>query len=647
MKRLTSKLISCLLAVCLTACCFGGFAVSADEADYIGAYPKELRLYTNGTAYAERVLQYYRNRGETLYIPCCHGSNHFYYPDRFGKDHREWFALLDPKTGKRSIPDGKMDFAGQLCWSSAVAEEVYQDVRSYLLGEPASKRGIPQYGHKIAEGIFDWGPNCQGRKYVDIMPQDGYLGCKCEACQAAYDKSSNFATDLIWGKTCWMANRLKAEKIPGNIVMMAYWPYGRVPAFKIPDNVQVQVATRGPWGIYDEKGLQTEVERIRSWTEKLGHKVWLWNYACKVSTLTLPNVPTVTPRAWAKYYGMMAPYIGGAFAESSLDRSVYNFLNFYIFGKVCWNPKCDWQGLLDEYYRLMFGLAAKEMQTFDELIEDKWVREIAGRMVDTPLGPVGCPPGAYDIWTKVYSPEVLGRMRALIAMAGRKVPKGSLEYRRIALFSHEIYCNLEREARRYMNRIDPQIEDVWRAEHPTNTNILVSGDFSDLARQGASHAFGRTVQGRLVGWYGSPRTELTEIDPPVFRSAPASMRITQPDLVTNRYVSVGITQYVDKGERRLKPNRRYRLSYYLKLDNVVPLKGEGGVSARIWDDKNVWFPGPRDGQPFVGTTDWIAQSYEFTSGSETNVEHPSYLSIDIRQATGTVWIDDVRLDEVP
>ena len=42
MKRLTSKLISCLLAVCLTACCFGGFAVSADEADYIGAYPKEL-----------------------------------------------------------------------------------------------------------------------------------------------------------------------------------------------------------------------------------------------------------------------------------------------------------------------------------------------------------------------------------------------------------------------------------------------------------------------------------------------------------------------------------------------------------------------------------------------------------------------------
>ena len=326
-----------------------------------GEYPKVLRIFTNGTAYAERVLQYYRNRGETAYIPCCHGSNHFRYPDRFGKSHPEYFALVDASTGKRSLPDGKTTHSGQLCWTSDVVEEIYKDVRSYLSGESASVRGIPMYGRKIEEGKFAWGPNCRGGKYVDIMPQDGYHGCKCEACRAAYGKPPNFANDLIWSKTCWIANRLKAENIPGNIVMMAYHPYDDVPAFDIPDNVKVQVATHGPWGILYEAGMERQKKMIRGWADKLGHKVWLWNYANKGSTLTLPNVPQGTPRAWAKFYSSLAPYIGGAFAESESDRSIYNLLCYYIFGKVCWNPACDWQGMLDEYYRLMFGPAAAEM----------------------------------------------------------------------------------------------------------------------------------------------------------------------------------------------------------------------------------------------------------------------------------------------
>lgn len=79
---------------------------------------------------------------------------------------------------------------------------------------------------------------------------------------------------------------------------------------------------------------------------------------------------------------------------------------------------------------------------------------------------------------------------------------------------------------------------------------------------------------------------------------------------------------------------------------MVPLKRSGGVRARIWDDRNVWFPSAEDGQPFVGTTGWIAQSYEFTAGPETNAQRPSCLSIDLREATGSVWVDDVRLDEL-
>ena len=611
-----------------------------------GDYPEEIRLKRGRTPFAERVRQLYRNRYETEYIPCCHGSNHFRYMERFGKDHPEYFALLNGK-GDRSLPGCKVPHhVGQLCWTSGVIEEMYRDVRSYLKGEEASVRGIPALGKASAAEGTAWNPNCQQRKYVDVMPQDGFTGCKCEKCQAAYSKtdSVHYATELVWGNTVRFANRLKAEGVPGKVVMMAYRPYRRVPDFEIPDNVLVQVAEGGPWTTSNPEGLAKENEEIKAWVKKLGHKVWLWNYSGKVSTLTLPNVPQISPNAYGEYYSSLAPWIDGAFAESESDRFIYNYLNYYVFGKVCWNPKVDWKALIDEHHRLMFGPAAAEMKAFFELLERKWVHEIAGRTVDTPLGPVGAPPSQYDVWTKVYSPEVLADLRGRLDAAAAKVASGSLEARRIALMRRHIFDNLVAESRKYLDRIDPRLEDAWRAAHPDVRNVVANGDFS--VGRTAGRCFGRMEGKALAGWYGYADAKVSDLDTKTFRSAPASLRLAQTSTDTSKYICTGISQYLAAGDRKLKPNTRYRLSFYMKLQDVAPLKRGGGVNARVWDDKNVWFPDAKDGGALAGTTGWIAQSYEFTSGPETNARGNSYLSIDIRQATGTVWIDDVRLDEL-
>ena len=134
---------------------------------------------------------------------------------------------------------------GQLCYTSGIVEEIYQDVRSYLKGEKADVRKIPSAGRN---GGYAWGVNTSRGTYVDIMPQDAFSGCRCEKCQAAYRKNDpHYATELIWGNTVTIANRLKKEGIPGIITMMAYRPYRRVPAMDIPDNVMVMVAETGPW----------------------------------------------------------------------------------------------------------------------------------------------------------------------------------------------------------------------------------------------------------------------------------------------------------------------------------------------------------------------------------------------------------------
>jgi hypothetical protein len=286
------------------------------------------------------------------------------------------------------------------------------------------------------------------------------------------------------------------------------------------------------------------------------------------------------------------------------------------------------------------------MRAFYHLIERKWVREIVGSVKDTPLGPVVVLPSAFDVWTKVYSRDVLNELREMLSAASAKVSPGSLNARRIDLMRRHVLGGLEEESRKYMVRIDPKVEESWRTAHPDMCNIVANGDFG-FGRIGASHSFGKRVGQEMVGWYGSRDSRETDLDTQVFHSAPASMRIAQSETDLSKKPHSGIRQYVADGERRLKPNTRYRLSFFVKLDNVSPLKSGGGVVARVWDDdKGIRFPSPADGGPLAGTTDWIAQSFEFTSGPNTNGSRKSYVDLCISGATGTIWVDDVRLEVV-
>ena len=740
-------------------------------------------------------LNSYRLRLETEYLPCCHGLNHFRYIQRFGKTHPEYFALQS--NGKRSN-DLSVRHPGQLCYTSGIVEEIYQDVRSYLKGEKADVRKIPAAGKN---GGYAWGVNTSRGIYVDIMPQDAFSGCRCEKCQAAYRKDEpHYAAELIWGNTVSIANRLKKEGSPGIITMMAYTPYRRVPAMDIPSK-----------GNPAQKKLDDE--EIRAWTKKLGRKVWIWNYTNKHDALQMPGIPQMSPRAYGEYYQNLAPWIFGAFAESESDRFLYNYLNYYIFSKVAWDNKADFEALLEEHYRLMFGNAASAMKKFYGMLEDKWVGQVAGRTVDTPLGPAGTPPSDHDLWNKVYSANVLAGLDRDLKDAAAKVPADSLEAKRIALIRREFYEPLVNAAKAYhamssavqglkfhitgapgkelyllpfrgrkdgalratvetgvqvwrtendlcvrfrcgeprMGEIvaqkrkadDPEIwkdnsveiflnpsgdrktyyqlmvnsegslsdqkcvrlgagssgdyswnsgasvkvekqAAAWiaeitiplknlpglKAEFPANfarsrilkqdggyeplyqwspftrnfhdlenygtlsagpdANLLINGDFSIPAKHTNRHFGiwkGYEWQGGWIGAAANPPV----LDNAVCISLPAGLRLQGKDV------------QVQQALPNLKPDTRYRLSFYVKLADVKPLKAGGGVCANIWDDANRWFPARNW---LTGTMDWTFQSYEFTSGKNTNGKITSYIRLRIMGAEGTVWFDDVRLEEI-
>ena len=281
----------------------------------------------------------------------------------------------------------------------------------------------------------------------DAMPKDGFTWlrhCHCDWCEKniPFSKTdTGFASDLVWRRTADLANRLKAKFPHARVSQMSYIPYARITTNDIPENVDVFVARRGPWAEGTEIG-EREKGEVAAWHGKLGRKVSLWNYPDKVGcwNLEMKDIPQLAPRAWAAYYRAVAPHVTGAFAESESDRWIYNYLNYYVFSRVCWNPNADVEAILAEHHRLMFGPAAAEMTEFFDTLERCWMKVVA-KPFDTPLGPGVCEaPSEEELRTAIYSPVVLARLDALLNSAAAKVAADSVEARRIALFRRE-YLN--------------------------------------------------------------------------------------------------------------------------------------------------------------------------------------------------------------
>ena len=546
-----------------------------------------------------KTVNWWRTRMETEYMPCCHGQNKFKYMDRFAKSHPEYFALLEDGRRHNSPKITYPGHPGQLCHTSAVWEEIYQDVKSYLSGEDASIRRIPVDATlpgadgKVAYG---WGVNCQRREIVDVMAQDGMIKCACERCKAEWAKAPEvgWASDLMWGNVARLANRLKAEGVKGRVSMMAYSKYRRVPDFPIPDNVEVMVAERGPWTENDPPERARELAEIRAWHDKIGHKVSLWTYLNKPSSL--PDVPNCTPKAVARYFQQLAPLTYGAFLQDWSDRWLSQYLPRYVFGKVMWNPAVDVEALLDEHHRLMFGKAAPEMKRFFEEIERIYITRVAGKTIDTALGPQSEKPSPYELFVRIYSPETLDALEALFDAAAAKVAAGSLEARRIALIRREMFAPLAKRARAYVASIDVA-KGLARDRASTKPNLVPVR----IMPEGNGHLVGDGTR-KMFG------VSLRDAD----------------------------------GKSSLKPGRRYRLSYCIKLDHLQPVKFNGGANVNVWAGMNFWLPSV----PFSGTQDWTYQSFEFTAGEKTGEKGPSLLRLQIVNAKGEAWFDHVRIEEI-
>jgi hypothetical protein len=88
---------------------------------------------------------------------------------------------------------------------------------------------------------------------------------------------------------------------------------------------------------------------------------------------------------------------------------------------------------------------------------------------------------------------------------------------------------------------------------------------------------------------------------------------------------------------KLEKGRKYRLSYFAKGENIVSYGRSEGAGLCLWEGKTLYSKHP---VPLLtGTFDWIHLSRVFTAREED-----VHLEFRICESTGTMWLDEVRLE---
>lgn len=557
-----------------------------------GTYPG-----VGGSSAAQRsakALYMLRLRESTFRIPCCHGQNQFRIAERFSETHPEYFQLRG--DGTRCVGT-KFDHGWQgrqLCHTSPV-----WDV----------------FRRETVERVR------KGEEWVDVMPQDGMSPCRCEKCQQVFNTtnftlSSGYATELIWSNTVSVAKAITAAGLKGGVAQMAYGTYRDIPSVEIPENVAVVLAVGGPWSESHPDIRDRQIDFVRGWAEKLGRKVaWIWTYPMKnYGRLQAPNVPQHAPRAYIEFYRRAAPYIDGSFVESNQgeDSILYNYLNYYVWSRFAWDNSEDVEQLLSEHHRLMFGAGAAAMTEFFDGLERKWIGECAvpSLIGETEIGPWLAGPTEKQLWARIWSEAELARFRGYLERAAAAVDAGSIEARRIAWIRESFYEPLYATRSKFADRVSVAKELERRKAAPDRVNIL-----SDQSRWSMSHRARRDSE-TCVTPEGAIRVDANG---------------------DNTYIGFSV-----KG--RLKPGIRYRISYFVKTENL-----EGRGACMEYEEytpkyRAVHFP---EGGYVRGTEDWMHVSGEFVAGADVGTaKDRSMVWLRVFKSTGTVWFDGMTLEEM-
>lgn len=345
--------------------------------------------------------------------------NHsFYLMNRFQKDHPEWFALIDGKRDFNISCEGR----GNLCLSNKeLLAQFIRDAREYFDRNPDL-------------GVFP------------VMPNDWFHRvCDCEDCQKQVDKDkpqNGQFSNYVWNFVNEVAKEV-GKTHPGKfIACCAYGKYAAMPdRVKLEPNVAVML-TKVRYFNFDEEGYKYRNEILPFEWKKVVKNFFVWEYYCwDTQQSHLSGLPVFFPHWTSEDMKAFRNVMAGEFIDGGATprngwkamNPFLNSINYYIAGRLYWDPDLDVDLLLEDFYTRFYGPGAADMKKFWTRAEELWTDKKV-----TKRGP------SDNIHSTLYTPEVLLELKEYVESAMRKVPEGSVYAERIAGLQKEFYPHVEK-----------------------------------------------------------------------------------------------------------------------------------------------------------------------------------------------------------
>jgi hypothetical protein len=269
------------------------------------------------------------------------GFVHTFYrllpPDKYFKDHPEWYSLIN---GKRTFDQG------QLCLTNdAMRRELTKNALALL-------RATPDAG-AISISQNDWVGNCQ-----------------CEKCKAIEEKEGSPS-----GPVLRFVNAVAADiekDFPDVLVeTLAYWYTREPPRLAKPrKNVVVRLCSiECSFAQPLADGPQNEKFRqdIERWS-KIAPRLYVWDYVTDFSNYLQPhpNMPVLAPNI--RFF--VEHNVIALFEQGDYGCSVGDFvrLRAWLLAHLMWNPAQDENRLIAEFLSGYYGAAGPHLQAYLDTI---------------------------------------------------------------------------------------------------------------------------------------------------------------------------------------------------------------------------------------------------------------------------------------
>ena len=289
--------------------------------------------------------------GRSSWSLISHSVNMYVGVAKYGKDHPEYFSLVNGKR-RGFMHDDQFEQGGtQPCFTNPDVKRLIIDG---ILARLA-RRG--QTGGNVA-----------------ISQNDNTMYCRCDQCRAIDDREESHMGALL--TLVNEAADTVAKDRPGVFVGTLAYQFSRTPprSLKPRPNVAIQLCSIEACQIHplNDPACPKNVafcKDLEGWCKICEH-VYVWNYNTNFTSYNspCPNLEVIGPNVRF----LAAHGVNGVFmqAAGNAQNTELCELRNYLISRLLWDPTLDDRKVIDEFVTLHYGKAADKVKAYLSLIGD-------------------------------------------------------------------------------------------------------------------------------------------------------------------------------------------------------------------------------------------------------------------------------------